>query len=85
MKATITYIHATKSADNLAPQGDIVTWNAGAERIKDYTGEKVIGREFFSLLFSRRDQERHGGNISVSSKPGEGSTFRLALAESDGK
>ncbi len=30
----------------LDPQGNIVTWNAGAERIKQYRAEEVIGRHF---------------------------------------
>lgn len=30
----------------LDPEGNITTWNAGAERIKGYTAEEIIGRHF---------------------------------------
>src|SRR4030095_1686949 len=30
----------------LDPQGNITTWNTGAERIKGYTAEEIIGKHF---------------------------------------
>jgi PAS domain S-box-containing protein len=39
------------------PQGRIVSWNAGAERIKGYTAEQIIGRNF-SCFFPPADIER---------------------------
>ena len=30
----------------LDPQGHVVTWNAGAERIKGYKAEEIIGQHF---------------------------------------
>lgn len=39
------------------PQGRIVSWNAGAERIKGYRADEIIGRNF-SCFFSREDIER---------------------------
>jgi formate hydrogenlyase transcriptional activator len=30
----------------LTPQGDVVSWNIGAERIKGYKAEEIIGRHF---------------------------------------
>ncbi len=41
----------------LDPQGHVVTWNAGAERIKGYTADEIIGQHF-SVFFSIEDRER---------------------------
>jgi PAS domain S-box-containing protein len=41
----------------LDPQGRVVSWNAGAERIKGYTEAQIIGRNF-SCFFSAEDVER---------------------------
>src|SRR6202521_3061224 len=41
----------------LDPQGMIVSWNAGAERIKGYRGEQIIGRNF-SCFFPPEDIKR---------------------------
>ncbi len=40
----------------LDPTGQIVSWNAGAERIKGYTADEAIGRHF-SIFYTRRDLE----------------------------
>ena len=39
------------------PQGQILSWNAGAERIKGYSPEEIIGHNF-SCFFPREDIER---------------------------
>jgi PAS domain S-box-containing protein len=39
------------------PRGQIVSWNAGAERIKGYTAEQIIGHNF-SRFFPPEDIER---------------------------
>src|SRR3984893_835792 len=41
----------------LDPQGMIVSWNAGAERIKGYRGEQIIGHNF-SCFFPPEDIKR---------------------------
>ena len=39
------------------PQGQILSWNAGAERIKGYKADEIIGRNF-SCFFPQQDIER---------------------------
>ena len=39
----------------LSPQGHIVSWNAGAERLKGYTAEEAIGRHF-SCFYTDEDR-----------------------------
>jgi PAS domain S-box-containing protein len=41
----------------LDPQGRVLTWNAGAERIKGYRAEEIIGQHF-SCFYSPEDRER---------------------------
>ncbi len=41
----------------LDPDGRIVSWNDGAERIKGYTSEEVLG-EHFSMFYTEADRER---------------------------
>jgi diguanylate cyclase (GGDEF)-like protein/PAS domain S-box-containing protein len=41
----------------LDPQGQVVSWNAGAERIKGYTAEQIVGRNF-SCFFPPDDIKR---------------------------
>ena len=39
------------------PRGQVISWNAGAERIKSYTADQIIGRNF-SCFFPPEDIER---------------------------
>src|SRR5262249_16820487 len=39
----------------LDPQGRITTWNSGAERIKGYEADEIIG-EHFSRFYTEEDQ-----------------------------
>jgi PAS domain S-box-containing protein len=41
----------------LDPDGRVASWNAGAEHIKGYTAEEIIGREF-SIFYTDADRER---------------------------
>jgi PAS domain S-box-containing protein len=50
-------VHAVKdyAIFMLDPQGRITTWNSGAERIKGYRAEEIIG-EHFSRFYTQEDQ-----------------------------
>ncbi len=39
----------------LGPTGEVVTWNPGAQRIKGYTAEEILGRNF-SLFYTEEDR-----------------------------
>ena len=41
----------------LDPQGNVQSWNAGAQRMKGYTAEEIVGRHF-SVFYSDADVER---------------------------
>lgn len=41
----------------LNPDGTVATWNAGAERIKQYKAEEIIGKHF-SIFYTPEDMER---------------------------
>src|SRR5437868_3161344 len=41
----------------LDPTGHILTWNAGAERIKGYTADEIVG-EHFSRFYTQPDIDR---------------------------
>ncbi len=56
----------------LDPNGCITTWNAGAERIKGYSPEQIIGRHF-SVFYTPEDQ--------AAGRPARG----LARAREEGK
>ena len=45
----------------LDPQGFIATWNPGAEKIKGYRADEIIGKHF-SILYPEEDLEQaaHG-------------------------
>lgn len=41
----------------LSPEGNVLTWNDGAERIEGYTAEEIIGKHF-SIFYTRESQKR---------------------------
>jgi PAS domain S-box-containing protein len=55
----------------LDPQGRIITWNAGAERLKGYRSDEIIGQHF-SLFYRRDDVENGKPEIEIRSASAEG-------------
>lgn len=43
----------------LDPTGHVVSWNAGAERIKGYSADEIIGRHFRTFYPPEKQEERH--------------------------
>lgn len=64
----------------LDPQGNVSTWNPGAERIKGYRAEEIIGQHF-SRFYTREDVERgkpkHGLDIAKTAGRYEDEGWRL--------
>ncbi|HTD56985.1 MAG TPA: PAS domain S-box protein, partial [Silvibacterium sp.] len=42
----------------LDPDGNVSTWNPGAQRLKGYSADEIIGRHF-SAFYTQEDLERH--------------------------
>jgi len=55
----------------LDPQGRITTWNSGAERIKGYRAEEIIG-EHFSRFYTEEDQREDAPTRSLLRAATEG-------------
>ena len=55
----------------LNPQGRVVSWNAGAERIKGYRAEEIIGRHF-SCFYTLEDIEHGKPEADLSTAVAEG-------------
>ncbi|HEX6082925.1 MAG TPA: PAS domain S-box protein [Thermoanaerobaculia bacterium] len=53
----------------LDPSGHVVTWNAGAQRIKGYTPEEIIGHHF-SEFYPREDQGKPAHMLEVATREG---------------
>jgi len=64
----------------LDPQGNISTWNPGAERIKGYKAEEIIGRHF-SCFYTSEDIDRgkpeEGLRVAASTGRFEDESWRL--------
>lgn len=56
----------------LDPQGHIVSWNAGAERMKGYSADEILGRHF-SVFYDLDDVQdgRPEHNLAVAAEIGE--------------
>src|ERR1700722_12102989 len=55
----------------LNPQGEVATWNLGAERIKGYTAAEVIGKNF-SCFYPQEDidQRKPQETLRIASEQG---------------
>jgi PAS domain S-box-containing protein len=64
----------------LDPDGHIVSWNPGAERIKGYTGEQIVGQHF-SRFYTPEDREaglpERTLQIAISRGKFEGEGWRM--------
>ena len=56
----------------LDPQGHVATWNAGAQRIKGYRAEEIVG-EHFSVFYTDADIERRYPDEELRIAAAEGS------------
>ncbi|MBZ9719643.1 PAS domain S-box protein [Mesorhizobium sp. AD1-1] len=59
----------------LDPEGVITSWNAGAERIKGYSAEEIIGRHF-SQFYTLEDRERGSPQSALEIAAREGRVER---------
>src|ERR1700761_3647274 len=55
----------------LDPSGLISNWNAGAERIKGYRSDEVVGRHF-GMFYTAEDQARGAPHHSLETARSEG-------------
>lgn len=64
----------------LDPQGQVTSWNTGAERIKGYTSDQIIGQHFsVFFLAEEREQGKPGQELQVARREGkyEGQGWRV--------
>src|SRR5687768_16455533 len=55
----------------LDPRGHIITWNAGAERIKGYAAEEIVGKHF-SIFYTTESIERGWPQHELKAAPADG-------------
>ena len=55
----------------LDPEGRVTSWNAGAQRIKKYTADEIIG-EHFSRFYTPEERERQVPRIALETAVREG-------------
>ena len=66
----------------LDPSGVVVNWNAGAERLKGYTPEEIIGQHFFEILYPGGSRAWLAGPVPRHSRTrGAARSGRLACTQ----
>ncbi|MFS8147707.1 EAL domain-containing protein [Rhizobium sp. BR 249] len=55
----------------LDPNGKVSNWNAGAERVKGYTADEIVGKDF-SLFYSQEDRRKGIPQRALAIARGEG-------------
>jgi len=64
----------------LDPEGRVSSWNPGAERIKGYTAEEILG-EHFSRFYTPEDQKAGIPQQVLRQATAEGHFANLACAQ----
>lgn len=54
----------------LDPTGHVSTWNAGAERIKGYTAEQIMGKHF-SIFYPPEESEKPARELAIALSTGQ--------------
>ena len=63
----------------LEPDGRVATWNAGAQRIKGYRPEEIIGQHF-SRFYTEEDRENREPDKALETATREGRILKGRLA-----
>jgi PAS domain S-box-containing protein len=53
----------------LDPEGNVATWNSGAQKIKQYTPEEIIGRHF-STFYPEEDKDKPARELEIARRDG---------------
>jgi PAS domain S-box-containing protein len=59
----------------LSPAGEVTNWNAGAERIKGYTRDEILGKHF-SCFYTEEDRTNGAPALTLSTAAAEGRSER---------
>ena len=68
----------------LTPDGHVATWNTGAERLKGYLAEEIIGQHFSTFLSARR-RAQWQARATVADRRATGASGRRGLADAEGR
>jgi PAS domain S-box-containing protein len=53
----------------LDPEGNVATWNSGAQQIKQYTPEEIIGKHF-SVFYPEEDKDKPARELEIAREQG---------------